>query len=353
MAVLTTEIYLDNLAYNYHILKNYTPHLAAVIKADAYGLGAEIVAQTLINSGCIDFFVANAYEGKLLRAQFPNINIYILDGFVDKQIIIQHNLRPVINSLQQLKDYGSLSKPLETFLHIDTGMNRLGVPENQISDITPALLTQAHISGVMSHFTASEEDDLQTQRQTQTIIEYAKNLNIKKISLANSYGILGHYNAFNETNINITGRAGIALYGGVDHAELKPVVSVKGKILQKNHVSAGTYIGYNGTYMTDKPTKLITVAGGYADGIMRSLSGTDYCGYLDGGYFLPLIGKVSMDTTIFDASQVSGKALENADELEFFGFHQSISKIAACAGTISYEFLTNLSRRAARLIKSN
>lgn len=342
MSLLTIKIYLGNLIHNYQTLKHKTPHLGAVVKADAYGLGALLVTKTLRKQGCKIFFVATASEGKILRQKFSDIDIYVFDGFIEHKTIIDYALKPVLNTLQQLQEWSQTANHFGAILHIDTGMNRLGISFGDIQTLT---LDNTKIDYVMTHFTDSESNFAYTQKQTDMILHSAKYLNIKNISIANSGGILWHTPIQN----SYLGRAGIGLYGGIDRDNLRSVVGVSGKILQKKQIPAYEPVGYGSTFITQKPTVLLTIAGGYADGIMRSLSGSDFCGYINGDT-IPLVGRVSMDTTIFDASDLSDTAIQEATELEFFGLNNPITKISECAKTIPYEFLTNLSRRANRVI---
>ncbi len=342
MSLLTIKIYLGNLIHNYQTLKNKTPNLGAVVKADAYGLGALGVTKALRKQGCKIFFVATASEGKILRQKFSDSDIYVFDGFIEHKTIIDYALKPVLNTVQQLQEWSQIANNNGAMLHIDTGMNRLGIPFGDIQTIT---LHNTKIDYIMSHFSDSEGNHAVTQRQTDILLHSAKYLNIPNISIANSGGILWH-TFVNDSHL---GRAGIGLYGGIDSDDLRSVVSVSGQILQKKHIQAYEPVGYGSTFITQKPTVLFTVAGGYADGIMRSLSGSDFCGYIN-GYRIPLVGRVSMDTTIFDASSLPDNVIQEATELEFFGLNNPITKISESAKTIPYEFLTNLSRRANRVI---
>ncbi|MFT6072708.1 MAG: alanine racemase [Alphaproteobacteria bacterium] len=341
MALLTTRLYLDNLVYNYRMLQKKSPQLAAVVKANAYGLGALKVTQCLSDIGCTHFFVATADEGKALRQAFANIIIYVLDGFIEQQTIIDYHLRPVLNTLEQLNEFQQVSCPQGSMLHIDTGMNRLGILMSDLDKIDKVALGQTKIDYVMTHFSDCETNQSMTDKQADLLTQAANILSIKNMSLCNSAGIMMH----DPKNPNVLGRAGIALYGGVTDYNLKPVVSVYGHILQKKQIPSHEPVGYGATYITKSPTKLITVAGGYADGILRGLSGGNYCGFCE-GYLLPLVGRVSMDTTIFDATALPLDIFNHAAQLEFFGLNNPITHIAECADTIAYEFLTNLSKRS-------
>jgi alanine racemase len=328
MSLITVKIYLDNLIHNYHILKSKTPHLAAVVKADGYGLGAITVTKTLIKQGVQKFFVASASEGKVLRKKFSDIDIYVFDGFIEQQTILDYHLKPVLNSVDQLQMFAHTAHNNGAILHIDTGMNRLGIPFQDIHTINTQ---NVMIDYIMTHFSDSEANHPVTIQQTEKLVASAK------------------YLRHTPYKTDFLGRAGVALYGGIVGHDLRPVVSVSGNILQKKHIAAGEPVGYGSTFMTKKPTTLFTVAGGYADGIMRSLSNSDFCGTIS-GYKIPLVGRVSMDTTIFDATDLPDSIIQTASELEFFGLNNPITEIAVSANTIPYEFLTNLSRRANRII---
>ncbi len=345
MSLVSIKIYRDNLIHNYHILKNKSEHLGAVVKADAYGLGAINITEILIQQGCHTFFVATAHEGKALRHKFPDIDIYVLDGFIEQKIILDYALKPVLNTIEQLNAFSQITHNKGAMLHIDTGMNRLGIPFNDIHQIPLSHIKNANIHYVMSHFSDSESNPYVTAQQTQKLMESAQYLGIKNISISNSGGILWH----TIKQENCLGRAGIALYGGIDSDNLRSVVSVSGHILQKKSVATHEPVGYGSRFITQRPTTLFTVAGGYADGIMRSLSDSNFCGFIN-GYRIPLVGRVSMDNCIFDATDLPNMIRDDASELEFFGLNNPITYIAECAKTISYEFLTNLSKRAVKTI---
>jgi alanine racemase len=342
MSLLTIKIYLGNLIHNYQTLKIKTPNLGAVVKADAYGLGALVITKALRKQGCKTFFVATASEGKILRQKFSDVDIYVFDGFIEQKTIVDYALKPVLNTVQQLQEWSQSANNNGAILHIDTGMNRLGIPFRDIHTIT---IQNVKIDYVMTHFSDSESNFSITQKQTDMIMHSAEYLKIPNISIANSGGILWH----TPVKDSYLGRAGIGLYGGIESNNLRSVVSVSGKILQKKQIPAYEPVGYGSTFITQRPTTLLTVAGGYADGIMRSLSNSTFCGYIN-GYTIPLVGRVSMDTTIFDASDLPDTVIQEATELEFFGLNNLITKISECAKTIPYEFLTNLSRRANRVI---
>jgi alanine racemase len=341
MALLTTKIYLDNLKHNYFALKTKSPQLAAIVKANAYGLGSVQITKCLISVGCYQFFVATADEGILLRENFPDIDIYVLDGFIEQKKFQDYQLKPVLNTIEQLVEYSNMHILLGAILHIDTGMNRLGIPVSDAHKIDKNLLKNTKIDYIMSHFSASETDKLTSLKQTELLITIAQKLGINKISLNNSGGILN----FETSHCQNLGRAGIALYGGIGHQDLRPVVSMHGRILQIKQIPAFSPVGYGSDYITPKETTVITVAGGYADGIPRHLSNSHYCGYIH-GYYVPLIGRVSMDTTIFDATQIPHHLLNNDSDLEFFGLNHSIDNIAKYSQTITYEILVNISKRA-------
>lgn len=345
MSLLRINIYLDNLIHNFNFLKAQTPNLAAVVKADGYGLGAVTVTKTLKRLNCHKFFVATASEGKILRKKFPDIDIYVFDGFIEQKTILEYHLKPVINTVEQLNEFNQTPNKQGAILHIDTGMNRLGIPVGDVHKINLSDEQKTKIDYIMTHLSDSETNAMMSEKQTYQLLQIASHLKIKNISIANSGGILLY------TNIQkgFLGRAGIALYGGFENINLRPVVSVIGNILQKKHILTNEPVGYGNTFITQRPTTLFTVAGGYADGIQRSLSHSGFMGFVH-GYKIPLIGRVSMDTTIFDATDLPNDILNNATELEFFGLNNSIHEISDCAKTIPYEFLTNLSRRANRVI---
>jgi alanine racemase len=306
----------------------------AVVKADCYGLGADIIAPALAAAGAMTFFVATLGEALSLRALLGRaVTIYVFNGPApgESATFAQAALIPVLNSPAQIALWDAR---LPHALHIDTGMNRLGLKAHELSaaeHLKPLI--------VMSHLAcASDSAHPKNVAQRARFLEAAARFPDAKKSLAASGGVLlGRGYTFDMT------RPGIGLYGGGAMDEANPSLSVvatlEAPILQVFDLPAGESVGYGATFASPFPLKAATVALGYADGWLRSLSGKGY-GHI-GGATCPLLGRVSMDLVTIDIS-----AAPNAragDLVEFLGANVKLDDVAARAGTISYEVLTNLS----------
>lgn len=352
------SIDLDALCDNWRSLRARLAtgaECAAVVKADAYGLGAHRVAPALYRAGCRDFFVAHVNEGIALRPTLPaDASIHVLHGPHpgDERECVRNRLIPVLNSLQQLAAWQRLALDLDTVLpavlQVDTGMARLGLsPEdfdNVVSD--SEALRGIVLKFVMSHLASAEDQGSPVNAlQLKRFREALAHLPGVRGSLANSSGIfLGDDYHFDLV------RPGAALYGVAPVAgqpnPMRSVIRLQGKVLQTRSITAGTPVGYSHTWTAHRPSRIATVAIGYADGYLRSLSNRGFASC--DGIPLPLIGNISMDTLIVDITDtpegqiVEGGLLELADPLN------GVDAIAARGGTIGYEILTSLGQRYAR-----
>lgn len=346
---------LDALRANYRAVKAAAGGVAtgAAVKASGYGLGAERVVQALIAEGCGSFFVANGAEGVALRRLFSpsEAEIFVLNGVLagEETVFIDHALSPVLNTAEQVRRWSGLSedKPGGA-LHVDTGMNRLGLSPAEFSDLiaTPAVLRAAKITVFMSHLAcAAAPDHPQNAKQLAEFTAAARwvrtTLPDIRLSLANSAGaFLGAEYAFDLV------RPGIALYGGAPFdtggPTLAPVATLHAPVLQTRSVPAGGAIGYGASVIVDKPTRTATVALGYADGFLRAGAAGGY-GWVAGAR-APILGRISMDLITLDLSGVAAPVAAG-DLVEFLGPNASIDEQADAARTISYEFLTRLGPR--------
>ncbi len=354
------SINLSALCANYtaiDALSNINCQTAAVVKANAYGLGASIVAPALYRAGARCFFVAMVDEGVELRGVLPaDAQIFILNGFWparDDDYIMYH-LTPVLASMYQVDQYRVLAveckRVLPAILHFDIGMNRLGLSRDDVKFLSgdASLLQGLGILYVMGHLSSSEECDNQINEKQRLYFDEVSAYfpNVKKC-LSNSGGVFMG-DAFHYDLV----RPGVALYGGCAHAGmreiLRDVVSLSVPILQVRDAESGGYIGYNETYCIDKKTKLIILSIGYADGFLRSLGNVGSL-YLRGSA-LPIRGRVSMDLVICDLDNLDEENYpKEGDMVEVLGAYQTIDDLACDAGTISYEVLTNLGNRYKRL----
>lgn len=354
-AVLSID--LDALCDNWRSLKARldSGDCAAVVKADAYGLGAAQVGPALYRAGCRHFFVAHLAEGLALRPLLPaDATLYVLHGAHpgSEREFVRYGLVPVLNSLPQLQAWqalaSSLDQRLPAILQVDTGMARLGLAAAEFEGVAsdPEGLRGIDLSFVMSHLVSAEEQESPLNRQQLARFRAAlARLPGVRASLANSSGIfLGGDFHFD------LARPGAALYGvapvaGQDNP-MRPVIRLQGRVLQTRHVPAGTGVGYAHTWTARRPTRLATVAVGYADGYGRRLSnrGLACCD----GRHLPLVGNVSMDTVIVDITELPEGRLVEGGLLDLADPFQGVDAIAERAGTIGYEILTSLGRRYAR-----
>ena len=341
-AVLSVD--LDAIAGNWKMIKSRLAtgcRAAAVLKADGYGLGAIPVANSLHQAGCTRFFVATLNEGVSLRSVLPEPEIIVLNGVEAAGVPIfrDHRLIPMLNSLAQLAAWGEAGP---CALHIDTGMSRLGVTLEEARALTAPrdlLLISSHLA------CADEPDQPMNLRQLEEFAALRPLFPGIEASLAASSGIfLGP-----EWHADWV-RPGAALYGvnptrGLPNP-MAQVVRLSAKILQIREIDQGGTVGYGATHRAGGKALLATVAVGYADGLMRCLSNRGH-GYV-GDKRVPLVGRISMDLTVFDVSCVPEADLAPGAAIELIGAMNTIDDLAEAAGTIGYEILTSLGPRLHR-----
>lgn len=331
--------------------------VAAVVKADAYGLGATRVAPALRAAGCEDFFVAHLSEALSLKPALRRAaNIYVLNGLQPgaEGACAEAGVTPVINSLAQARRWRDLARrlgrPLPAALQVDTGMSRLGLPPAEVERLAadPSFFDDVPLALLMSHLACADEPERSANADQLAAFEaLARRLPAARRSLANS-GAAFLPAAFHGD----LARPGVSLYGAAPNADgpnpMAPVVRLDARVIQVRDLSAGQGVGYGLTYAREAPGRLATIAVGYADGWLRSLSNRGAAYYR--GVRLPIAGRVSMDSITLDASALAdhGLTLGLGDEVELLGPHQSLEDVARDAGTIPYEILTSLGRRYSR-----
>lgn len=340
----------------------------AVVKADAYGLGAERVVPTLRAAGCRTYFVAGIDEGiavaRLLgvpnRADAGNagdISIYVFNGLIpgSEADFLDHGLQPVLNSLADIDRWSAYAiargRPLPAAVHIDTGMARLGLPPREVSELAadPSRLRALRVTLLLSHLACADTPAHPLNaRQLARFRRAIASLPPAPTSLANSAGaFLGP--PFHGQLV----RPGIALYGGAPSVDqlpanpMQPVVRLDGRVLQVREIDAGKTVGYGAAHKSAHRARIATVAVGYADGLLRSLSNRA-TGYL-GEQAVPLVGRVSMDLVTFDVTDVPEPLVRPGGFIELIGPNHPIDALAGEAGTIAYEILTALGRRYHRV----
>jgi alanine racemase len=355
-AVLSID--LGRLAENYKTLakKAGKADTAAAIKGDAYGLGVAPVAKTLWGVGCRSFYVARPDEGGELRAILPMAKITILDGLYigETGYYCAHNLTPALTTAHQAEEWASFGEGLESTLHVDTGINRVGLDIANYCAVAArvSMAERINVTTLMSHLACADEPlQLMNALQLQRFKEARRLLPHVRASFANSSGIfLGARYLFDEV------RPGIALYGGnptpYKENPMKPVAHLLARILQIRDVAKGQTVGYSATWKAKRNSRIAIIAAGYADGIARKLSSTSKGGPAQvwlAGQRCPIVGRVSMDMMTVDVTDVPERKLSKATHAELFGKHISVDEAAGWAGTISYELLTHLGKRYARV----
>ncbi|MBT6096484.1 MAG: alanine racemase [Rhodospirillaceae bacterium] len=348
-AIVTVD--LDAIVSNYQLLRDSAKGAitAAVVKADAYGLGMARVAPALAAAGCEVFFVAHVSEGIQLRELLPDTEIHILNGLLSgaEAAYGDHRLIPVLGSLNEVDRWIAQcgDTPLACDIHIDTGMLRLGLPADELNELAadPARLQCLDVQLVMSHFASADvENTNQSARQLMAFRASREKLPMGRTNLANSAGIfLGA-----EYRGDVV-RPGIALYGcnptPWTENPMRPVITLSAQILQVRHVAPGETVSYGATHAVDKPSKIATVATGYADGYLRSLSDTGY-GFIS-GIRVPVLGRVTMDMIMLDVSEIAEDKCRPGMWVELIGSHVTVDDVAAAAGTIGHEIMTSIGAR--------
>lgn len=333
---------LGALRRNYRRIADVGDRTAAVVKADAYGLGAVRVVEALGREGCRDFFVATEAEGIAVRAVTRDSNIFVFSGPPDDRsaaAMVRHALTPVLNDGEQLKRWRA-HRETPVAVHVDTGMHRLGFDDAVVST---SMFEGFNVAVVLSHLACADDPDHPMNRHQADRFEVVRSLFPNALgSLANSAGALSGIGS------ELT-RAGIALYGGNPFATrpnpMLPVATLEARVVALRSVAKGQPVGYGGTYTAAQTSRIAVLGAGYADGIPRGLSPEARVARC--GHRLPIVGRVSMDLLHVDASGVeAGIAL--GDWVEIFGPAVGIDETAAWAGTISYELLTRLGTRLRR-----
>ncbi len=356
------RIDLDALRANWRKLNEVSgsAECAGVIKADAYGLGIDQICRALTEEGCRTFFAATLDEGRRIRAVQPGAVIYILDGLLPgaAEYYSGFDLRPALSSLAEIREWAAYCRErgrrLSAAIHIDTGMHRLGLPEYEVNELAadPSVLDDFRVTLLMSHLACADTpDNPMNEVQRETFERLTARLPPAPRSLANSGGtFLGpkyHYDLV---------RPGIVLYGGRAHEDrpnpMQTVVRLSAKVLQVFEAAPGDPVGYGALYTVERPSRIATIACGYADGFLRALSGSTGkprpVGFI-GDYPVRVIGRVSMDLITLDVSNVPADLAHRGAWVEVMGDRVTLDDLTDRAGTIGYELLSRLGRRVHRI----
>jgi alanine racemase len=342
MAQATLSIDLDAIAANWRALDRLSgaaTQTAAVVKANAYGLGVERVARALAQAGARRFFVAMTEEGAELRQILgPGPQICVLGGHMpgDTEMVQDLDLTPMLNSIDQVTRHLE-SLPGHPFgVQLDTGLNRLGMEAGEWEAVAPILLA-AGPELLLSHLACADEpDNPMNAAQLAEFHAMTDGTGVPRSFSATGGILLGPDYHFDLT------RPGIGLYGGLPFDAGQPVMTLSLPVIQLRDVAPGETVGYGGTWAADAPTRLATVSGGYADGLQRTLSNAAVLWH--GDVPCPVLGRVSMDLITVDVTHLD----EAPQSLEIIGPFQTADDLAGIAGTIGYEVMTALSPRYTR-----
>ncbi|WP_280994267.1 alanine racemase [Ochrobactrum sp. 19YEA23] len=344
---------LAALRHNYSaVAQHIAPtRAAAVVKADAYGLGAHRVAPAFYEAGCRDFFVAHLSEAIALRPVLnADATLYVLNGLQPgtEAACAREGIVPVLNSLEQVENWANLAassgKKLPALLQVDTGMSRLGLSARELDRLADnlALLDGIDVRFIISHL-ASGDEPANPANASQLAAMRAALARLPKlpVAFANSGGSF-----LDKSYYFDLARPGVALYGVGPKSAIVPVLTLSARVIQVRDVEKGAAIGYGGTYIAEGPMRIATIAVGYADGWFRALSNKGSAFY--GETRLPIVGRVSMDSITLDVSALPEGTLKLGSLVELIGPHQRLEDVASQCDTIPYEILTALGNRYAR-----
>lgn len=349
---------LAALAHNYQSLKDRVEascQIAGVVKADAYGLGADRIVPILERLGCPRYFTATPQEAINIRPLAPSKPVAVLGGLLGPaEEYLKHNIQPVLNSLREIEIWHNaatkIGRRLGAIIHYDTGMNRLGLGDDELRTLMlePHRLNNLDVDLIMTHMAcADEKNSRMTAAQYEKFRVFAAEFPNAKKSVANSSAIWRSANYHQDY-----ARPGMALYGLNPVPErpnpMKAVAALDARVLQIRNVREGDSIGYGAATIMPYHGTLATVAIGYADGLPRSAA-PDLNLFWQGKP-CPVRGRISMDLTIVDITGHKPMPMPG-DWLEVIGPHQSADDLAAAAGTIGYEILTSFGARMQRVYK--
>lgn len=348
---------LNAVVHNYRTLCSYLKKgtiCAAVLKANAYGMGVSEVAPCLYQEGCRHFFVAHLSEAIELKSLVGEDSfIYVLTDLRrgDEELYVHHNFIPILNNLSQIQAWNHFSeskqKCFKAALHFDTGMTRTGLSPTIVKNLELKNLSHVEIVCVMSHLACPYQlNHPMNESQRLAFEEMRQRFPFAMGSLANSGGIcLGksyHYEM---------ARPGLALMGcrssiPVGEYSLKPALKAYAQILEINNIQKGDYVGYDLTFMAQKPSRIAMLGAGYGDGYPRSLSNIGEVYFK--GHRLPVVGRISMDVFTVDVSDVPPLFIQPGDWVELFGDNLPAHEVAGKAGTITHELFSCLGSRFER-----
>ena len=340
MATATATINLNAIRQNWQKLRSISSNdAAAVVKANAYGLGLKQVTKALYAEGARIFFVATAEEGAELRSILgKKPDIYVFSGHLagDTELIKNYNLIPLINSIEQLSRHSKLLREKKFGVQLDTGMNRLGMEPMEWESVKELTLSLNPVL-IMSHLACADDPNHKmNSKQLDIFLTLTNKININK-SLAATGGIL----LGPEYHFDLT-RPGIGIYGCSPMQDCLPVLKIDIPVIQIRNIESGETVGYGNTWTSPCKKKIATISAGYADGLFRAI------GKKAKLYFeeisCPIVGRISMDLIGVDITSLKVDQVR----LELINSQQTVDNIAEGAETIGYEFLTSLGNRYSR-----
>jgi alanine racemase len=337
MSTAALAIDLDAIAANWTALARLSQaETAAVVKADAYGLGAGRIARALARAGARRFFVAVAEEGAAVReAVGPGPEIGVFAGHMrgDTDMIADLGLTPMLNTLDQVTRHLEALPGHPFGVQLDTGMNRLGMEWDEWAAVAEIILAQNPVL-LMSHLACADEPGHpMNPYQLDIFHQMTDGLGVPRSLSATGGVLLGPDYHFDVT------RPGIGLYGGAPFDRARPVIRLDLPVVQIRALTAGEVVGYGNSWQATRPSRIATLSGGYADGLLRSLSHKAVFWHEDRS--CPLVGRVSMDLITVDITDLP----DDPAYLTLLGPHQGVDDLATQAGTIGYEILTSLGPR--------
>jgi len=336
----TLTIDLDAITANWRALDAMSGgETAAVVKADAYGLGVDRVARVLARAGARHFFVAIAEEGVALRQVLgPDVAIHVFSGHMpgDADMIGDMDLVPMINSLDQMIRHAEALPGHPFGVQLDSGMNRLGMEPSEWDAVRQIALAQNPVM-LMSHLACADEPDQAMNAQQLAAFRAMTDDTDVPRCFANTGGIL----LGSDYHFDLA-RPGIGIYGGRPYTDARPVVTLDIPVIQCRDIAPGETVGYGCDFTAPRAMRIATVAAGYADGILRAMG--PKTSLWDGDTPCPVTGRISMDLIGVDITDLG----RDPSHLQLLGPHQGIDVLADNAGTIGYEILTSLGARYMR-----
>jgi alanine racemase len=363
------EINLENLRFNFRSSRDFIGQdvkYMAVVKANAYGHGAVECSRALIEEGVDWLGVALLEEAIQLRESGIHAPILCLGGLFADQAgsFLDHNITPTVVNIAQANSLNTVGREngvkVRFHLKIDTGMGRLGVRWDELNDAIPYLTRFTHLKldGVMSHFASANDSrqndftSLQIDRLTASVAKLeASGLKPEIVDIANSPGAVGHPRSRSQMvrlGGILYGLGGDVLNKDLEKPELRPVLSLCSEIADIKNISKGETVGYGRTFTTLRESRIALVPIGYNDGYRRSLS--NKASVLINGVVAPVAGRISMDWTIIDVTDISDAKIGDRVTVIGRSGNQAIAAedLAGIADTISYEITCGISTRVPR-----